>query len=115
MLNAKKQSVIYTDHKSLVGFINAEYNENIFSHWANKLWLFNIRIQYIVGKKNLVADALSQVIFKNADCSLNRLVHKLAKKVKLHYDDNKWFWKSGKRGYKDILMQFTKEDWAIRI
>ena len=42
-------------------------------------------------------------------------MHKLAKKVKLHHDDNEWFWKSGKRGYKDMLMQLTKEDRAIRI
>ena len=58
---------------------------------------------------------MARVIFNNADCSPDRLVHKLAKEVKLHHDDNEWFWKSGKGGYKDMLMQLTKEDRAIRI
>ena len=59
MLNVKQQSVIYTDHKPFVGFINAEYHEDIFAHWANKLRLLNIRIQYIEKKKNTLADGLS--------------------------------------------------------
>ena len=58
MLNAEQQSVIHKDHKPLVGFINAEYHEDIFARWANKLRLLNIRIQHIEGKKNTVADSL---------------------------------------------------------
>ena len=37
MLNAKQQSVIYVDYKLLVEFINAEYHEDIFPQWANKI------------------------------------------------------------------------------
>ena len=59
MLNAERQSVVHTDHKPLVGFLNAEYHEDIFARWANKLRLLNIRIQHIPGKKNMVADGLS--------------------------------------------------------
>ena len=63
----------------------------------------------------MIADGLSQVIFNNPDCSPDRLVGKLAKEVFLHRDDNEWFWKSGKGGYKDMLMQLTTEDRTIRI
>ena len=115
MLNVAHQSVVHTDHKPLVGFLNAEYHEDIFARWANKLRLLNIRIQHIPGKKNTVADGLSRVIFNNADCSPDRLVSKLAKEVFSHQDDDEWFWKSGKGGYRDMLMQLTAEDRAIRI
>ena len=59
ILNTKQQSVIYTDHKPLIGFINTEYHEDIFAHWANKLRLLNVHIKHIKGKKNTVADGLS--------------------------------------------------------
>ena len=104
MLNAEYQSVVHTDYKPLVGFLNAEYHEDIFAYWANKLSLLNIRIQHIPGKKNMVADGLSRVIFNNPDCSPDRLVSKLAKEVFAHQYDDGWFWKSGKGGYRDMLM-----------
>ena len=69
MLNAKHQSIIHMDHKLLVGFLNVEYHEDIFAYWANKLRLFNIRIQHIPRKKNLVANGLSRVIFNNPNYS----------------------------------------------
>ena len=84
MLNTEHQSVKYTDHKLLVGFLNAEYHKDIFVRWANKLGLLNICIQHILGKKNIVADELSQVIFNNSDSSLDQLVSKLAKKIFAH-------------------------------
>ncbi len=58
MLIVERQSVVHTDPKPLVGFLNAEYLEDIFTCWANKLRLLNIRIQHIQGKKNVVADGL---------------------------------------------------------
>ena len=115
MLNTKHQFIVHTNYKPLVGFFNTKYHENIFARWAIKLRFLNIRIQYIPGKKNMIADGLSQVIFYNPDCSPNRLVGKLAKEVFLHWDVNEWFWKLGKGGYKDMLMQFTTEDRAIEI
>lgn len=42
-------------------------------------------------------------------------MHKLVKGIKLYYNDNKWFWKLGKKGYKNILIQLIKEDQAIQI
>ena len=78
-------------------------------------YAYSISAFKIFQKKNMVIDGLSQVIFNNPNYFPNRLVSKLAKEVFLHQDNNKWFWKSGKRVYKDILMQFTTEDLAIWI
>ena len=113
MLNAEHQSVVHTDHKPLVGFLNAEYHKDIFARWANKLRLFKICIQHIPGKKNNVVDGFSRVIFNNPDCFPDRLVSKLAKGVFAHQDDEGWFWKSRKGGYRDMLMKLTTEDRAI--
>ena len=98
MLNMEHQSVIHIDHKPLIGFLNAEYHEDIFARWANKLRLLNIRNQYILEKRYMVADGLSWVIFNKPDYSPNRLVSKLAKVVFAHQDNDGWFWKSGKGG-----------------
>ena len=63
----------------------------------------------------MIADELSRVIFNNPDCSPDRLVSKLAKEVFAYQDDDGLFWKSGKRNYRDMLMQLTIEDRAIQI
>ena len=81
MLNAEYQSVVHTDHKSLMKFLNAEYHEDIFACWANILCLLNICIPYIPSNKNIIANRLSQVIFNNPDYSPYWLVNKLAKEV----------------------------------
>lgn len=83
--------------------------------WANRLRLLNIHIQHITGKKNVIADDLSWVIFNNTDCSLNRLVSKLVKEVFSYPDDNEWFLKSGKGGDKNMLIQLIAEDCGILI
>lgn len=59
ILNVVHQLVIYTDHKPLVGFLNAKYYKNIFADWTNKLCLLNICIQYILKKKNTIENGLS--------------------------------------------------------
>lgn len=53
MFNAECQSIIYTDYKPYVEFLNIEYYEDIFIYWANKLRLINICIQYILDEKNI--------------------------------------------------------------
>lgn len=104
MLNAERQSVIHTDRKPLIGFLDGEYHEDIFARWAHELRWFNIRIQHIQGKKNTAADGLSRVIFNKRDGSHDWLVPKLAKEVFAHEDDDKWVWKSGKGRYRGMLM-----------
>lgn len=59
ILNAKHQSIVHMDYKPLLRFLHAEYHEDIFVHWAKKLPLLNICIEYISSKKNVVADGLS--------------------------------------------------------
>ena len=91
MLNAKHQFIIHTNHKILVGFHNAEYYKDIIARWANKLYLLNICIKYILWIKNMVADSLSWVIINNFGCFFDQLVNKLAKEVFLYQDNNKSF------------------------
>ena len=88
MLHADQQSMVYTDHKPLVEFINVKYHKSIFARQANKLHLFHICIQQTLRKKNLVADSLSQIIFNNTNCTPACLVYKLAKEVCLYQNDN---------------------------
>lgn len=58
IFNTKYWSIIYIDHELLIKFLNMDYNENIFVHLANKLRSFNIYIQYILEKKNTIAESL---------------------------------------------------------
>ena len=63
----------------------------------------------------MVADKLSWVIFNNPNYSLDWLVSKLAKEIFVYQDDDRLFRKSGKRGYRYILMQLIVENRAIQI
>ncbi|KAF2488753.1 hypothetical protein BU16DRAFT_422891, partial [Lophium mytilinum] len=51
---------IYTNHKPLIGFLNSDTHKDIFARWANKLRMYNIKIQHIKGERNTVADGLSR-------------------------------------------------------
>lgn len=84
MPNVKHQSIIYMDYKLHILFFNAKYHEDIIMHQVNKLCLFNIRIQYILRKKNMIGDGLSQVIFNNSNCFYDQLMNKLAKNIFLY-------------------------------
>lgn len=106
---------IWTDHKPLVGFMNAEFHEDIFARWAMKLRQLHVKLKYIQGKDNAVADGLSRVIFNDLDCEPDELVRNLAKEVEKHQDDDEWYWKSGKTGYAHMLKQLTDEDRTKRI
>ena len=105
-----ERNTIYTNHKSLMNFINAQKHENIYAHWANKLRSHNIQIKYIESKKNQVIDNLSRVIFNDKDCESNQLIKNLYKKVKNHKNDIQWFWKIDKKKYRDILKKLSIED-----
>lgn len=87
MLNTEYQFIIYIDHKPLVRFLHAEYYEDIFTYWANKLYLLNIHIQHISEENNIVVDSLSRIIFYYANYSLDQLVYKFSKDVILYQDD----------------------------
>lgn len=115
IFNSKEVSTIHTDHKPLIGFMNAEEHSDIFARWAIKLRSHNIRLKYVEGKKNAVADGLSRVIFNEEDCRPDQLVRELYEEVKKHKDDNQWFWRSGKDGYQAMLKRLSEEDRKRRI
>ena len=110
-----KRNTIYTNHKLLMSFINAQKHENIYARWANKLRNHNIQIKYIESKKNQMIDDLSRVIFNDKDCESNQLIKNLYKKIKNHKNDIQWFWKIDKKKYRDILKQLSIEDEKRRI
>lgn len=91
MLNAEYQSLIHKDHKPFIRFLTTEYHKDIFVCWTNELCLLKICILYIIRKKNIVVDRLSQVIFNNLDYSPDWLVSKLPKKVFAYHDNDRWF------------------------
>ncbi|KAG7007159.1 hypothetical protein G7Y79_00011g030570 [Physcia stellaris] len=113
--NAKDTSIIHTDHKPLVGFMNAKEHEDIYARWANKLRMHNIKLKYIEGEKNVVADSLSRVIYNAEDCEPDQLVKDLYQEAVKHVDDDEWFWKTGKGGYRDMLKKLSDEDRKKRI
>lgn len=88
ILNTRYQSIII-NNKLCIRFFNTEYHKDIFAYWANKLCLLNICTQYILGKKNLVTDGLSYVIFNNTNYYPNQLIYRLAKKVFSYQNNNK--------------------------
>ena len=76
MFFAKNIFTVYIDHKSLMNFMNAIEHENIYARWANKLRSFNMKIDYVENKKNLMTNDFFKVIFNQVDCSSNQLVKK---------------------------------------
>ena len=110
IFDSLKRNTIYTNHKSLMNFINAQEHENIYARWTNKLRSHNIQIKYIENKKNQMIDDLSRVIFNDKNCESNQLIKNLYKKIKNHKNDIQWFWKIDKKEYRDILKQLSTED-----
>jgi len=59
---SKFNTVLYTDHKPLVGlFKNKEPNNARQTRWIILLSMLNVKVMYEPGKKNVVADALSRM------------------------------------------------------
>ena len=84
MLNIDQRFIVHTDYKPVIKFNNKKYPKGIFMRLVNKLHFFHICIQYILRKKNIIVNCLSQIIFNNTHCTPARLVYKLAKEVYLH-------------------------------
>ena len=76
-------SIIHTDHKPLVGFLNNNTHEDIFARWAIQLRSLNVKIQHVQGTKNTAADGLFRTIF-NADYTSTELTKTLRKEVNEH-------------------------------
>lgn len=106
MLACRESSVIYTDHQPLVYFLRSSSHEGIYARWASELRLLNLRIEYIPGKRNKVADALSRTIFPGDDCDLSDYSH--YGQVTDTIGGPKWVWKDGKGGYEQMLKNIAE-------
>ena len=52
---------LYCDHKPLALFFTTGISSPVLERWALELQQFNIKFQHIQCKKNIVADAISQL------------------------------------------------------
>jgi hypothetical protein len=100
LFHAPEPSIILTDHKPLTFFIDSPLSEGIYARWASELQALHTKIEWIPGKKNSVADALSRTIFPDlqpgqSDAILDSIGH-------LDPSLN-WVWKDGKGGYEELL------------
>jgi len=58
----KYETLLYTDHKPLVGlFKNKETNNSRQTRWVLLLSMLKVKVLYEPGKKNVIADALSRL------------------------------------------------------
>lgn len=115
MLQGSQTSTMFTDHKPLLGFLNSKTHEDIYARWAQFLRSLNVKIQWIQGERNIVADGLSRTIF-NKDCSPNDITQELSRLIQSHEEnDAGWFWKSGKGGYEQWLRDMTQEEREVAI
>jgi len=104
MLRHPEPSIILTDHHPLVYFLESSQLEGIYARWAAELRLLNVKIEYIRGPKNRVADALSRTIFTDPDCVTTPEIDGVGF-VDHSGDEPRWVWKDGKGGYEELLKQ----------
>ena len=60
---------MFTDHKPLTHFLGSDLHEGVYGNWADQLRRLNIKIKYLPGPRNKVADGLSRTLFQDADCA----------------------------------------------
>lgn len=64
--------------------------------------MINVRLEWIIGKKNATADSLCSTVFES-DYRETLLTRELTKQLNAHRDDDEWVWKTGKGGYQDTV------------
>ncbi|KAI1872008.1 uncharacterized protein JN550_004211 [Neoarthrinium moseri] len=101
---ATAQSIIYTDHKPLTFFIDSPNVEGIYARWAGELQVVNVRLEYVSGEKNRVADALSRTIFASEDCQEEPKLTEMG----CVSPEGEWVWKDGPGGYERLLKAMEK-------
>jgi hypothetical protein len=79
--------VVKTDHNSLKYFLKQkDFNEHQ-KKWVKKVQAFDFDIEYVQGKKNIVADALSR---RPAACSLMEISVDWKSHLLVEYSKNKF-------------------------
>ena len=82
------ETLLYTDHKPLVGlFKNKEPNNLRHIRWCILISMLKIKILYEPGKKNSLADALSRIKRLNED--INKTAHKIINTEPGQMEENK--------------------------
>ncbi|KAI0992069.1 hypothetical protein K3495_g16117, partial [Podosphaera aphanis] len=100
---AGKRGKVMTDHKPLTRFLESPYVEGIYARWNADLLVLNLDIEYISGKRNEIADALSRTIFPDPECDPDDIL--LEQGELKEKDDNsvEWIWKDGAGGYAEFI------------
>lgn len=92
-------STVYTDHKPLTWFLTSANHEGIYARWVTELRVLNIKIEYIAGRRNQAADALSRTIFPDVDCMAPGQLTGMGSMRR----EGDWVWKDGKGGYQELM------------
>ena len=65
--------MLYYNHKPLTPFCTTGMSSPMLDGWALELQQFNIKFQYIQGKRSIVADAISRLRTSDAISRLKTL------------------------------------------
>jgi hypothetical protein len=79
--------VVKTDHNSLKYFLEQKDLSERQQKWVTKVQAFDFDIEYVKGKKNIVADALSR---RPALCSLMEILADWKSHLLVEYSKNKF-------------------------
>ena len=102
--------VVHTDHKPLLRFLNSNHHEGIYGHWAARLRSLSVKVAFISGARNKVADGLSRIIFLTPDCEDDNIVLALKPEFDRQDEKNAWVWKDGKGGFDDFLSSLDQSE-----
>ena len=104
--NLNQETIIYTDHKSLVHFLKLSLHDEIYSHWAAKLRELYIKIMHIKEKRNTVTDNLFCIIFHWENCLADDTVQSIQNH--LNCESSKWVWKNNKNSFNTFLKDLSE-------
>ena len=84
---SKFKIIIATDHKPLIWLFNVKNQVSRLLRWRLRLQEYDYEVQYIPGKSNLVADALSRDNRHLIDFSKNVPIHEILSDSESNIDD----------------------------
>lgn len=96
-------AIIKTDHRPLIYFMNSPLVQGIYSRWSSELHALNVRLEYIGGERNPVADGLSRVVFPQEDCQVDEILASMGDLSMSESGTTQWICKDGKGGYEQLL------------